>query len=222
MQRIKTRRLLVVASILGLVTMTAIAVARPGHPKKTDPAAKPGDADRAQITVTEGKGRLGVSVLQISPELRAHLGAPGDRGVLVDAVRADGPAARAGVRVGDVIVEVDGDAARSATEILRAMLDRKKGDAVKIAVVRDRSRTELTATLEDDPGVQRVIRSGSGPGGLDPSFGRRFRDMPDADQLDPADLQRQLDDARRRIDELERRFRTLEPQPQPQSPQPQH
>jgi S1-C subfamily serine protease len=60
----------------------------------------------------------------MSPELRAHFGAPGDRGVLIDTVRAGSPAARAGIHVGDIVVEIDGDAARSAIDMLDAMSDR--------------------------------------------------------------------------------------------------
>lgn len=211
MKRIYLRRLLVFATFLGVVGAAGIGLAHPRHQNKPGaavPAPKPGDQDSVQITMTAGKGRLGVSVLQISSELRTHFSAPADRGVLVDAVRPDSPAARAGVRPGDVIVEVDGDAARSATDILGAMSDRKKGDAVKLVVIRDRGRLELTATLEDDPGPATAFgRFGAG----DPRFAPWPRGMPDMGGMGAGELQRQLDEARRRIDELERRLDKLGP-----------
>ncbi len=198
------RRLLVAASVLGVVTATGLVLARPS-PKKPDVTAKRKDADSVQVTVTtSGKGRLGVAALQISPELRQHLGAPDDRGVLVDAVRADSPAAKAGLQVGDVIAEVDGDATESATDILQAMSDRKKGDAVRLVVLRDRNRLELTATLEEDPSATTTHRLGAGD--LDQHLGRMLRDMPSMGSWGDDDMQRQLEDANRRIDELEKRL----------------
>jgi hypothetical protein len=83
------------------------------------------------------------------------------------------------------------------------MSDRKRGDAIKLEVVRDRSHTELTAKLEDDPAP---------PGG--PGLRSWPRDLPDLDSFGSGpgtgELQRQLDDARRRIDELERRLEKLD------------
>lgn len=213
MKGIKLRRLLVFTTFLGVVGAAGIGLAHPRHQNKPGaaaPAPRPGDQDSVQITMTAGKGRLGVSVLQISSELRTHLGAPADRGVLVDAVRPDSPAAKAGLHPGDVIVEVDGDAARSATDILGAMSDRKRGDAVKLEVIRDRGHLELTATLEDDPGPAPAFGRGRlGAGG--PDFEPWPRGMPDFGSFGAGDLQRQLDEARRRIDELERRLDKLAP-----------
>jgi len=100
------------------------------------------------------KGRLGFMALAISPELRAHLGAPDDRGVLVDGVRPDSPAAHAGVHVGDVVTEVDGAPARSASDVIQALSDRKTGDEVAIDAIRAGKRVELHARLESDPAPQ--------------------------------------------------------------------
>jgi len=172
-----TRSMLVVASLIGA---SGIAAAVP-HAKKPDAR------DDFSITMTAGKGRLGVQVLSISPELRDHFGAPNDRGVLVDGVRAESPASKAGLRVGDVVIEVDGDAATSAIDMLDAMSDHKKGESIPISVIRDHKRTELTAKLEDDPAPRTF-------GQLDP-----FRGFGDQD------LRRQLDEIQRRLDKLEKR-----------------
>jgi S1-C subfamily serine protease len=201
-------------SIIVLLTSLAVVggaagsgLAKPGS-RDTRTAPKiDRDADSVHITMTAGKGRLGVAVLQISEELRKHLGAPADRGVLVDTVRADSPAAHAGLRVGDVIVEVDGDATRSATDVLSAMSDRKKGEAVAIAVVRGGQRSELRATLEDDPGP---VWRGAELDKLDPRFRGWFdEDGPAFGELGDAG-RRSLDEARRRIEDLERRLEKLE------------
>ena len=214
------RRLLIPATLLAVVGAAGVGLAHPRHGTSPSAArpAKPGapatapapDQDSVQITMTAGKGRLGISVLQISPDLRAHLGAPADRGVIVDSVRPDSPAAKAGVHVGDVLVQVDGDAARSATDILDAMADRKKGEAVKLEAIRDRNPVSLTATLDDDPGPRVAFGRGFGsfgpgaPGAPGQGFEPWLRAMPELDL--GGDFQRQLDEARRRIEELERRL----------------
>ena len=171
--------------ILGLLGTASIGLAAP-HAKKPD--------DNFSITMSAGKGRLGLQVLSISPELRAFFGAPDDRGVLVDGVRPDSPAAKAGIHVGDVILEVDGDAATSGMDMLDAMSDHKKGESVPISVIRDHKRTELSAKLEDDPGARIDQRAF---GQLEP------RDM--FRGFDDRDIRRQLDEIQRRLDKLEKR-----------------
>lgn len=158
--------------------------------------------DDVQVTVT-GKGRLGIVALQISPELRTHLGAPRDRGVLVDAVRPDSPAARAGLRVGDIVTDVDGDATRSASDVLDAMSDHKKGDEIAVVASRSGQRVELRARLDSDPGPRwqsqsRSFRSVPGmPDDMNGWF--RFDGSPD-------DMHHAIEELRKRMEDLERRF----------------
>lgn len=104
------------------------------------------------LTMSSGRGRLGIVALPISPELRQHLGAPSDRGVLVDAVQPDSPAAKAGIKVGDVLLDVDSDPATSASGILGAISDRKSGDSIPLVVSRGAARIPMTAKLDTDPG----------------------------------------------------------------------
>jgi len=110
-------------------------------------------ADPRSSMPSSGRGRLGIVALPISPELRQHLGAPSDRGVLVDAVQPDSPAAKAGLRVGDVLLDIDSEAATSARDILSAISDRKRGDSVPLVVSRGAARVPLTAKLDTDPGA---------------------------------------------------------------------
>lgn len=192
---------------VALTGAVGIAAAGPSKSKKVD-SAMPADVDSVQVTVTAGKGRLGVEVLQISPELRSLYGAAADRGVLVNAVRPDSPAAKAGLRVGDIVTDVDGAPARSATDMLDAMSDRKRGDAISIALIRDKKRVTLRATLDEDPGPQ-VFGSGQ-LDGLDPQFREWFQRFPQGRGFAPNELERQLEDAVRRIEALEDRLGKLE------------
>ncbi|MGE0869560.1 MAG: S1C family serine protease [Kofleriaceae bacterium] len=189
----------IVSAVLVIAAQVGVSAADPA-PRSGSQVAPPGSNYSVQIRASQG--RLGVSVLQISSELRSYLGGPADRGVLVDAVRPDSPAAKAGVRVGDIVTDVDGAPATSADEMLDAMSDRNKGDAIKVKVVRNKQRIELTATLVDEPG---------------PRISRQFQtfgNMPDADRWfrsfgsPQSGLWRQ--DLQDRIDELEKRLEKLE------------
>ena len=94
---------------------------------------------------------LGVRLLKLTGELRSHFGAPADAGVLIGQVEAGGPAQRAGVKVGDVLVAVDGEKVASSWAVLRRLRDRKKGDRVVLRLIRDRKPRELRATLDARP-----------------------------------------------------------------------
>ena len=128
------------------------------------------------------KGRLGFAALPISPQLRAHFGAPGDRGVLVDLVRPDSPAAHAGLEVGDVVTEVDGDAATSARDVIEALSDRKKGDEVAIEAVRSGKHLELHAKLETDPPAADTFALPDGDTDIRQMFDEIRRHMRDMEQ----------------------------------------
>ncbi len=186
--------------LIALIAATAsVAAAAPD-------TTKPSDDSDLSFTWSAGRGRLGFAAIQISPELRLHLGAPSDRGVLVDSVRPDSPAAKAGVKVGDIVLSVDGASAESAMSILDALGDRKKGDKVVIDVQRGNQRVTLNATLDDDAGVNvrafgRFDKSGGKmmPFDMDKMFGPGMFDR---------DMQRSLDELRKRMEALEHKLDT--------------
>lgn len=72
----------------------------------------------------------------------------GTTGVVVREVREGTPAARAGLREGDIIVEFDGERARSARQFTRLVRETAAGRVVKITVVRDSARQTLDITPE--------------------------------------------------------------------------
>jgi membrane-associated protease RseP (regulator of RpoE activity) len=91
--------------------------------------------------------RLGVMVMSLTPELRGYFGAPNDKGVLVAKVEPDSAAAKAGIKVGDVLVNVKGEAVDEASDVIDALSDAKTGDKVNIAIVRDHKQMSLDATM---------------------------------------------------------------------------
>lgn len=95
------------------------------------------------------RGFLGVSLLNVSPQLREHFGSPKDAGVLIQSVTENSPAAKSGLRVGDVITAIDGKAVDSSWDVTDALTSKKGGDSVRIDYVRGRSKQTAVATVEE-------------------------------------------------------------------------
>jgi len=87
---------------------------------------------------------LGVTVTPLSDQLASYFGVK--QGVLVSDVTTGSPAAAAGVRAGDVVTAINGQAVTSAAEITRAIRD-SRSDTVEISVMRDKKAQTLKATV---------------------------------------------------------------------------
>lgn len=92
-------------------------------------------------------GYLGVQLTDLTRELRRHFGVSEDTGVMISAVSEDGPAARAGVRVGDIVTGLDGEAVKSSGDLARLVRAGEEGKVVELEVYRDRRRQVLEVTL---------------------------------------------------------------------------
>lgn len=80
------------------------------------------------------------------PWLGVYL-APADGGVRIEEVVPDGPAARAGLQAGDVVLEIDGRTVESPEALVGAIAGRAPGDAVRLRVLRGGERIDLTVRL---------------------------------------------------------------------------
>ena len=89
--------------------------------------------------------RIGVSTVQMTKQLADYFGVANGRGVLVTAVTDDGPAAKAGVKAGDVITAVDGEEIDSPGDISR-VINRKKEGEVSLTVIRNKSQQTIRVT----------------------------------------------------------------------------
>ena len=89
--------------------------------------------------------RIGVSTTELTKQLADYFGVTGGKGVLVTAVIDDGPAAKAGVRAGDVLTAVDGEAIASSGDLSRAINRKKEGD-VTLTLIRNKSQQTIRVT----------------------------------------------------------------------------
>lgn len=93
------------------------------------------------------RGYLGVQLVELTPELRQHYGATAENGVLVGKVEPGSPAEAAGLRVGDVIVALDGESMEGSWDIRRHVRALEDGETLAIEAIRDGTRLDLSATI---------------------------------------------------------------------------
>jgi len=109
--------------------------------------------------------RIGVSTMSLTKQLADYFGIADGKGALVTSVTDDGPASKAGIRAGDVITAVDGEAVDSPGDISRAINRKKEGD-VTLTIVRNKSQQTIHVTPREGGGF-------SGTTG-NPQVGRRI------------------------------------------------
>ena len=95
--------------------------------------------------------RIGVSTMELTKQLADYFGIAGGKGVLVTSVTDNGPAAKAGVRAGDVITAVDGEAVDSPGDISR-VINRKKDGDITLTIIRNKSQQTIRVTPTEGGG----------------------------------------------------------------------
>jgi serine protease Do len=99
--------------------------------------------------VLEGPGSsIGVSVRDLSADDASRAKVQQSDGVYIDTVREGTPAARAGLKTGDIVVDFDGERPRSTRHFTRLVRETAPGRSVKMTIVRDGSRQTLDITPE--------------------------------------------------------------------------
>lgn len=97
------------------------------------------------------RGYLGMSIGDVTEEYREAFGLPEARGAVVQNVEPGKPADKAGIRHGDVVVEIDGKPIRNNRELIDYISYLPVGTTVKITVIRNGKRETLTATTAQRP-----------------------------------------------------------------------
>jgi len=122
-----------------------------------------GRAAQAFEVQKSGGGYLGIGGLDISSERAKALNLKEERGVEVSSLAEDGPAAKAGLKEGDVVLEFNGQPVQGTTQFQRLVRETPAGRQVKIAVWRAGAMQTLTATVGENRQTATVISPGDGP-----------------------------------------------------------
>ncbi len=102
----------------------------------------------APLLLPWSRPKLGVELVETTPELREHFGGTKDSGVLVSKVLRGTPAERSGIAVGDLIVSVGGRAVASVDDLRRALAD-QEGREFPIVVVRAKRSVTLEVRIPE-------------------------------------------------------------------------
>jgi serine protease Do len=103
--------------------------------------------DRGSVT----RGWIGVQIQPVTRDIADSLGMKNAEGALVAEPQADGPAAKAGIKSGDVITKVNGEAIKDARTLARRISTLAPGASVKLTVVRGGKEDVVTLTLGELP-----------------------------------------------------------------------
>jgi len=102
--------------------------------------------------------RIGVSTQTLTKQLADYFGAK-DGGLLITSVSENSPAAKAGLRAGDVITAVDGEKVNSSGDIVRA-LNKKEDGEISLTILREHNSLNINLTPEKSK-EPTIIRSGA-------------------------------------------------------------
>jgi serine protease Do len=114
------------------------------------------------------RGRIGVQIGLVTKEVAESIRLGAARGALVVGVEKDGPADKAGVEAGDIIVKVDGKAVDKSADLPRLIGGIKPGSRAVLQVFRRGSSKDLSVTVAEFEPDQPVRRAAAEPGSAPP------------------------------------------------------
>jgi serine protease Do len=127
-------------------------------PFKIDPGMIQVNPGEGGFMFAFGNRRIGVSTQPLTKQLADYFGVK-DGGLLITSVNDDSPAAKAGLKAGDVITAVDGEKVTSPGDVSRA-ISKKEDGPVSLTIIRDRNMRTVTVTPEKNP-ERTLIRPGT-------------------------------------------------------------
>ena len=113
---------------------------------------------------------LGVGAMDVTPERAKALNLKEERGVEISSIEADGPAAKAGLQQGDVVLEFNGQPVEGLTQFRRMVQETPAGRQVKLGVWRNGAMQNIAATVGE--------RKNTGPMVIGPDGGSWNFSMP--------------------------------------------
>lgn len=96
-------------------------------------------------------GWIGIKIQQVTPEMARAMGMQHPQGSVVSWVTPGGPAERAGIAVGDVVLKYGDAAPRDERALLREIVMTQVGDAVDVVVRRDNNQVTIPVTVAEWP-----------------------------------------------------------------------
>ena len=112
--------------------------------------------------ITAGKitrGYIGASVQQVTPEIAESLGVKSKKGALVASLTPGGPAAKAGLQTGDLVLKMDGHEVVSNSDLTRHVGLVRVGQDIHLTVLRDGRNQDVTIRAGERPSEEALARN---------------------------------------------------------------
>ncbi len=103
---------------------------------------------------------IGIQIADVTPDNAKFFQMNKAEGALISDVDPDAPGAKAGLRTGDVITELDGKAVTDAGQLQMAVGQKRPGDTIHLQVMRDSKPTTVAVTLEAQGGAKGTETAG--------------------------------------------------------------
>ncbi len=102
---------------------------------------------------------LGVNIGDVNAEKAKELGLDKVEGVFIGGVPENGAARSAGIKEGDVIIQVEDESIRNTAQLQEKISQYRPGDAVNVVVIRDKEKKQFKVTLRNKHGDTEVVRN---------------------------------------------------------------
>ncbi len=99
---------------------------------------------------------IGIGIQDLTPELRRQFGVSDEEGVLINKVFPEGPANKVGLKIGDIVKEIDGQKVRNSRDLVQYVLRKEVGQEVRLVIIRDGKETSISVKTEQMPGEMRA------------------------------------------------------------------
>jgi len=110
--------------------------------------------EKMLLRFSSGGSYLGVGVAEIGAERSKALKLPEERGVEITRIAPDSPAAKAGLKVGDVVLDYNGQRVEGTEQFMRMVRETPAGRTVKLLISRDGAPQTVTATIGKRPAMK--------------------------------------------------------------------
>ena len=116
--------------------------------------------DKGRVT----RGWLGVSIQPLTPELARSFGSKDTKGVLINEVMPDSPAAKAGLKPGDILLEFDGRPMEGPGDLQRAVGFFSPDRGAKVKILRDQTEKTVEVKIGQAPDERQASQQPQRPG----------------------------------------------------------
>lgn len=159
-----------------------------------------------------GQTGIGVSLQSLTGDLGEYFGVKDGEGALITEVMKDSPALKAGLKAGDVIVEINGEHVETPGDVSSEMRGKDRGEEVELTIVRDKAEQKVSLKVDDIssygstlPNNMRSFLNWNGNGA-----GTYHNWSTQQPQIDQEDFMRKMEEMQKRLEEMSTKLESLE------------